>query len=104
MLLVINDTTPATLTFNREDGYTVDVGSNYEELGATVTDNVDETIVIMPRIYVKYDLAMNPLHETVSKIDTNEEGRYLAIFDYTDSSNNVSLTLKRWIVVRDISE
>ncbi len=104
MLLVINDTTPATLTFNREDGYTVDVGSNYEELGATVTDNVDETIVIMPRIYVKYDLAMNPLHETVSKIDINEEGRYLAIFDYTDSSNNVSLTLKRWIVVRDISE
>ena len=104
MLLVINDTTPATLTFSREDGYTVDVGSNYEELGATVTDNVDETIVIMPRIYVKYDLAMNPLHETVSKIDTNEEGRYLAIFDYTDSSNNVSLTLKRWIVVRDISE
>ena len=101
--ITLKDTTPATLTFNREDGYVVDLGSDYQELGATISDNVDETKAIMPRVYVRFDLQMNNLYEYYDKIDTTKEGMYLAVFDYTDGAGNASSTLKRWVVVKDIS-
>ena len=33
--------------------------------------------------------------------NTNIPGYYLAIWDYTDSSGNISSTLKRWVIVSD---
>lgn len=103
MLVVMSDTTPATITPNQKDDLHVEVGSEYNHVTATVRDNVDETQIINPRIYLRFDLQMNPLGEEYSTINTLIPGKYLAIWDYTDSSGNPSTTLKRWVNVTDTS-
>lgn len=103
MILAISDTTAATITPNQDDNYHVEYGSEYSSVTATVTDNVDETEIIKPWEYIRFDFQFNNLGEvyTNKTFDTTLPGRYLAIWDYTDSSGNVSDTLKRWVIVSD---
>ena len=103
MLIVMSDTTPATITPNQDDNYHVEYGSEYTSVTAKVTDNVDETKIIEPWEYIRFDFQFNNLGEvyTNQTFDTTLPGRYLAIWDYTDSSGNISNTLKRWVIVSD---
>lgn len=103
MILAISDTTAATITPNQDDNYHVEYGSEYTSVTATVTDNVDETDIIEPWEYIRFDFQFNNLGEVYynNTFDTTKPGRYLAIWDYKDSSGNVSNTLKRWVIVSD---
>lgn len=101
MLIVMSDTTPATITPNQEDNLQVEVGSKYKHVTAKVTDNVDETKIIEPWEYIRFDFQLNNTFEVYKNINTLIPGKYLAIWDYTDSSGNPSATLKRWVNVTD---
>ena len=103
MLVVMSDTTPATITPNQEDNLQVEYGSEYTSVTAKVTDNVDETKIIEPWEYIRFDFQFNNLGEVYynDTFDTTKPGRYLAIWDYKDLSGNVSDTLKRWVIVSD---
>ena len=103
MILAISDTTAATITPNQDDNYHVEYGSEYTSVTAKVTDNVDETDIIEPWEYIRFDFQFNNLGEVYynNTFDTTKPGRYLAIWDYKDSSGNVSDTLKRWVIVSD---
>ena len=103
MILAISDTTAATITPNQDDNYHVEYGSEYSSVTATVTDNVDKTKIIEPWEYIRFDFQFNNLGEVYynDTFDTTKPGRYLAIWDYKDSSGNVSDTLKRWVIVSD---
>lgn len=101
MLVVMSDTTPATITPNQKDNLHVEVGSEYNHVTATVTDNVDETQIIEPWEYIRFDFQLNNTFEVYKNINTLIPGKYLAIWDYTDSSGNPSTTLKRWVNVTD---
>ena len=106
MLIVMSDTTPATITPNQDDNYHVEYGSEYTSVTAKVTDNVDETITnYKPRVYIRYtypsvEYNTGELYYN-NTFNTNIPGYYLAIWDYTDSSGNISSTLKRWVIVSD---
>ena len=106
MLIVMSDTTPATITPNQDDNYHVEYGSEYTSVTATVTDNVDKTITnYEPRVYIRYtypsaEYNTGELYYN-NTFNTTIPGYYLAIWDYTDSSRNVSNTLKRWVIVSD---
>ncbi len=106
MLVIMSDTTPATITPNQDDNYHVEYGSEFTPVIATVTDNVDETITnYKPRVYIRYtypsvEYNTGELYYN-NTFNTNIPGYYLAIWDYTDSSGNISNTLKRWVIVSD---
>ena len=106
MLIVMSDTTPATITPNQDDNYHVEYGSEYSSVTAKVTDNVDKTITnYEPRVYIRYkypsvEYNTGELYYN-NTFNTNIPGYYLAIWDYTDSSGNISNTLKRWVIVSD---
>ena len=106
MLIVMSDTTPATITPNQEDNLQVEYGSEYTSVTAKVTDNVDKTITnYEPRVYIRYtypsaEYNTGELYYN-NTFNTTIPGYYLAIWDYTDSSRNVSNTLKRWVIVSD---
>ena len=98
---VIFDTTAATIKPNQKDNLHVEVGSEYNHVTATVTDNVDKTQIIEPWEYIRFDFQLNNTFEVYKNINTLIPGKYLAIWDYTDSSGNPSTTLKRWVNVTD---
>ncbi len=106
MLIVMSDTTPATITPTQDDNYHVEYGSEFTPVTATVTDNVDETSTnYEPRVYIRYiypsaEYNTGELYYN-NTFNTAIPGYYLAIWDYTDSSRNVSNTLKRWVIVSD---
>ena len=106
MLIVMSDTTPATITPNQDDNYHVEYGSEYSSVTAKVTDNVDKTITnYEPRVYIRYtypsaEYNTGELYYN-NTFNTTIPGYYLAIWDYTDSSGNISNTLKRWVIVSD---
>ena len=106
MILAISDTTAATITPNQDDNYHVEYGSEYSSVTAKVTDNVDKTITnYEPRVYIRYtypsaEYNTGELYYN-NTFNTTIPGYYLAIWDYTDSSGNISNTLKRWVIVSD---
>ena len=111
MMLVMTDTTAPVVTINGKTDIYVEFGSKYNELGATMTDNVDATITdLKPTTIVLYDLNGNHIKDvTTTGVDTNVEGRYLLYYDYVDGAGNSSKTdngytpyqAKRWVIVQD---
>ena len=89
-----------------KDSDTIEYGSEFTPVTAKVTDNVDETITnYKPRVYIRYtypsaEYNTGELYYN-NTFNTNIPGYYLAIWDYTDSSGNISNTLKRWVIVSD---
>lgn len=106
VFITVVDTTPATITANQKDNYHVEYDSEFTSVTATVTDNVDETIRdYEPRVYIRYtypsaEYNTGELYYN-NTFNTTIPGYYLAIWDYTDSSGNISDTLKRWVIVSD---
>ncbi len=111
MMLVMTDTTAPVVTINGKTDIYVEFGSKYNELGATMTDNVDATITnLKPTTIVLYDLNGNHIKDvTTTGVNTNVEGKYLLYYDYEDGAGNSSKTdngytpyqAKRWVIVQD---
>ena len=110
------DTTAPVVTINGDSVITVQAGTKYTELGATVTDNVDADKKIdttSPSYINLYKLAedgkgtgafVRRLKEN-EKIDTTVIGKYLIVYRTTDAAGNESnkdlLAAKRWVIVND---
>lgn len=111
MMLVMTDTTAPVVTINGKTDTYVEFGSEYKELGATMTDNVDATITdLKPTKINLYDLNGKFLgNVTETGVDPTVEGRYLLYYDYVDGAGNSSKTdngytpydAKRWVIVED---
>ena len=111
MMLVMTDTTAPVVTINGKTDTYVEFGSEYKELGATMTDNVDATITdLQPTKINLYDLNGKFLgNVTETGVDPTVEGRYLLYYDYVDGAGNSSKTdngytpydAKRWVIVED---
>lgn len=95
---------------NGSSNINVEFGSEYTELGATMTDNVDTTITnLQPTKITLYTLEGSFLGDvTKTGVDTKVDGKYLLYYDYTDEAGNSSLVdgnysldQKRWVIVTD---
>ena len=103
MLLVMTDTTPATITLpengqagrNKNEMH-VESGTKVtlEDVLATVTDNVDETVKIAP---YKADLLISNVasenkynYDFTNGFDTRYVGRYNIYYTYTDKAGHVT--------------
>ena len=95
-LLTLQDTTKPTLVLNGENKQEIELGKGtYNELGATATDNRDETVEnIMP---FKIDwYGGNGLEEfNVPAVDVNKEGQYNIFYKYTDKAGNYSQIIRK---------
>lgn len=78
------DTTPPTITLNGNNPADIDVGSSYIDLGATVTDNVDQNL----------GFTMTP-----DSVDTSTTSTQTLTFTATDSAGNTA-TVTRTVNVR----
>ena len=112
MMIVMKDTTPATITLpeagragKNKNEYIVEAGTevSIEDIMATVTDNVDETSKLVP---YKADLLIGTKEENIYNYDfsngfkTNYVGRYNLYYEYKDKAGNIS-TAGMMIVMKD---
>ncbi len=82
LTVTVKDTTPPIITLNGGD-ITIEAGSTYVELGASVVDNVDENISLV----------------ITGSVDTTSPGTYIIIYTATDTARNVATTTRTVTVV-----
>ena len=85
----IVDTTPPQLSLTGNSIVSIEVGTTYNELGATATDNYDDNNTITSNISIS------------GSVNTATLGSYNVSYDVTDSSGNSAPTLIRTINVVD---
>ena len=85
----IIDTTPPQLSLNGNSIISIEVGTTYNELGASATDNYDDNSTITSTISIS------------GSVNTATLGSYTVLYDVTDSSGNSASTLIRTINVVD---
>lgn len=91
----IKDTTAPVIVLNGDSPMTLEVGiDTYEELGATVTDNVDETVTDLQPILINYSVG-GVFNGTVENVDTTKVGTYKIVYKYTDHAGNVAVDANR---------
>ena len=99
------DTTAPLLKLNGDKNITLEAGiDTYKELGATVIDNVDETITDLQPSYINYSVNGNFVGK-VDKVDTTKLGTYKVVYEYTDVAGNKgvdALDLRHEYVIRTI--
>ncbi|QWB99420.1 DUF5011 domain-containing protein [Mycoplasmatota bacterium] len=85
IIVTVVDTTKPVIHLNGDQEITIELGSEYKELGASFTDNygVNENMVIS------------------GSVDTNTVGSYNITYDISDLSGNVADTVTRVIHVVD---
>ena len=92
----IVDTTAPLLTLNGEKTLTLEAGiDTYEELGATATDNYDETVENIQPNFIHYRDKDGNFIGKVDKVDTTKPGEYKIQYTHTDSNLNVGLDATR---------
>ncbi len=82
------DTTAPVITLTGANPQTIEKGSDYVELGATATDNVDTTVAITI---------------STSTVDTSTVGTYTATYNARDAAGNNAVEVTRTINVVDTS-
>ena len=85
----IIDTTPPQINLNGNSIISIEVGTTYNELGATATDNYDDDTTITSNISIS------------GSVNTATLGSYTVSYDVTDASGNSAPTLIRTINVVD---
>ena len=78
----VSDLDGPTITLNGDNPLTLELGSNYVELGAVVTDNQDTNLSAV----------------ITGSVNTNLPGTYTKTYTATDSSNNVAVVTRTIIV------
>lgn len=95
MLDRIKDTTAPLITLNGDSPMTLEAGvDTYEELGATVTDNVDETVTDLQPDLINYSIG-GVFNGPVENVDTTKVGTYKIVYKYTDQAGNVAVDANR---------
>lgn len=97
---VIFDTTEPTININNWKDLTLEVGSTYEDEGATALDNIDGDVTdkITTR-YVYYDKDGNKLTPAPTEIVLNEVGQFVITYVVTDNAGNKEELNRRIYVV-----
>ena len=91
----IKDTTAPLITLNGDSPMTLEAGvDTYEELGATVTDNVDETVTDLQPVLINYSIG-GVFNGPVENVDTTKVGTYKIVYKYTDQAGNVAVDANR---------
>lgn len=83
------DTTKPVLTLKGKETITIELGSKYEDPGATATDNEDGDIT--SKIVID-----------ISKVDTTKTGTYTVTYTVSDSSGNTTTKTRKVKVVEKI--
>ena len=81
--LVFPDSVAPVITLNGAATMTVEVGSNYNDAGATVSDNVDANVTV----------------STTDTVDINTVGTYTVTYNATDNANNPAIPVTRTVHV-----
>ncbi|MEA2029711.1 MAG: DUF5011 domain-containing protein, partial [Campylobacterota bacterium] len=74
----LHDSTPPTITLNGSASLSLTRGSTYSELGATITDNIDQDVDI----------------QIIGTVDTSTNGIYVLVYKATDNNNNESFATR----------
>lgn len=85
---IIDDTTDSMITLIGDSTINIDVNEDYEELGATCSDDIDSTCKVII---------------DDSDIDTSTIGTYIVYYTVVDSNENVIDSISRTIIVEDSS-
>ncbi len=85
----VSDTTPPVITLDGDNPQTIQAGSSYPELGATVTDN--------------YDTGLEATIDS-SSVNTSVLGSYTVTYNAVDSSGNTALEVTRTVNVIDTTK
>ena len=86
VLAAAPDTTPPLITLIGENPQTIALGSTYNELGASASDNVDGDITI--------NITIN-----TSAVDTTTAGSYSVTYNVSDTSGNAAMQVIRTVNV-----
>jgi hypothetical protein len=89
-----SDTTPPTITINGNNPASVNVGSAYGDLGATVTDNVDINLGVKASIDGGPKIDMSLI-----SIDTSVAGTHTIVYSSKDSAGNIGTATRTVNVV-----
>ena len=83
--IIVRDITAPVIELNGESTIYIEIDEIYNELGATVTDNVDTNLVV-----------------TISgDVDTSAVGTYYVYYNSVDSSGNVATEVVRTVIVQN---
>lgn len=108
--VTVVDTTAPVVTANLDENgnkdITLEAGiDSYKELGATVTDNLDEDRQLDKPSYINHYTLDGTYTGRVAAVDTTRFGKYLLVYVTEDAnkntSNNQLLQSKRWVIVKD---
>ena len=89
------DTTAPLLTLNGESKIILEAGIDaYEELGATATDNYDETANVSVD-YINYTDKDGNFVGKVATVDNTKLGTYKIVYTHTDSNGNIGVDASR---------
>ena len=86
------DTTPPSINLNGNSIISIEVGTTYNELGATASDNYDDDNIINSSIVIS------------GSVNTAALGSYTVSYDVSDSSSNAATTLTRTVNVIDTTK
>ncbi len=87
--IIIPDTTPPVITLNGANPQTIPVGTSYQELGASATDDVDGDI-------------SNRVKIDASEVNTNSSGTYTVRYSVSDAAGHEA-TATRDVVVDTVT-
>ena len=105
--VIVKDETKPLLTLNGSSTIKLEYGiDEYDELGATVTDNVDETITNLTPTQIKFN---GKIIDDISSVKFDQIGTYKLTYTYTDSNGNLGVSHKnpelngvvRTVIVKD---
>ena len=86
------DTTPPNIILIGNSIASIEIGTTYNELGATASDNYDD------------DNAITSTIDITGFVDTANLGSYIISYDVSDSSGNAATTLSRTVNVIDTTK
>ena len=84
--VIVEDTTPPTLSLTGDTSVTISAGTTYNDEGATCEDTVDGTII--PTV-------------VSNTVDTTQVGNYAVTYSCTDAANNSATQVSRTVIVED---
>lgn len=84
------DTTPPTLTITGNNPAEIEVGTNYADLGATVTDDVNDNLGI--------HYAVDGVEVTTISLDTSTDRTYTITYSATDQAGNTG-SAERTVII-----
>jgi len=92
------DTTPPTITLNGNNPAEIEIGSTYSDLGAIITDNVDDNLGYKVSVDDGPQIDISEV-----QIDTSTAGEHKIVFTATDQAGNTGTATRTVIVYNPAS-